>query len=143
MSTQLRRLAQAPAHSPARTKFFINVAALSGTGAAGDSIVSLNPATTIPAQAVVAEDDFTTIFDAGTAYSTVGTLFRDLGRSVTVVDAENNHLYRYRQVQRVNGISSEGVHGDATITAPNPWTSNLYVLVWSASGSGVNVARTG
>lgn len=145
MSTQLRRLAQAPAHSPARAKFFLSVVAIgAGTGVAGDAIVSLNTATTLPAEAIVTSTNFESIFNAGTAYSSVGTLFRDLGRSVTVVDADNNHLYRYRQVQLVSGVGSEGVYDSSSTTAPDPWRSNLYVLVWAASGgANVSVVRTG
>lgn len=145
MSTQLRRLAQAPAHSPARAKFFLAVATNTSTsGDAGDTIVSLNTATTIPAEAIVNSSDFGTIFDGVTnGIPAVGTLFRDMGRSVTVVDAGNDHLYRYRQVQLVSGAGSEGVFDSASTTAPDPWRSNLYVLVWSSTGAGVSVVRTG
>ncbi len=145
MSSQLRRLAQAPAHSPARAKFFLSVAAIgSGSGTAGDAIASLNPTTILPAEAVINTADFGNIFDQGTAYGSTGTLFRDLGRSVTVVDNDGNHLYRYRQVQQVSGVDTEGVGGTTSTTAPQPWTSNLYVLVWAANGSAnVSVVRTG
>ena len=145
MSTQLRRFAQAPAHSPARAKFFLATATNTSTsGDAGDAIVSLNTSSTLPAEAVINNTNFGTIFEGVTnGIPSVGTMFRDLGRSVVVVNNDGTHLYRYRQVQRVNGAGSEGVFDDDSTTAPNPWLSNLYVLVWAADGTAPVVARTG
>ncbi len=138
MSTQLRRLAQAPAHSPARAKFFLTLVAINtgGTGNAGAAAVSLGAGQTF------ADVMTSTAFDAAAADIAanigVNAVLRDLGRSITVTNTDGDHLYRYRQVQAVGGSGSEGVYG----SSPD-WTSDIYVLVWSASGSGVNVARTG
>lgn len=71
---------------------------------------------------------------------TAGSLLKDLGRQVVIVDADGKHLAVYRQVQRVNGADTEGV-GPA-ISPDGPY-GTFYVKVWSADGSGVLVVRTG
>jgi hypothetical protein len=145
MSTQLRRFAQAPAHSPARAKFFLVLADISGAGApaAGDSVIRFIGT---DFQSAMSETAFDAQFDGGAGITlTTNTVLKDLGREVVVysdVDP-SNHLYKYRQVQIVSGAGSEGVFDSAATTAPNPWQSNIFVLVWSASGAGVSVARTG
>lgn len=138
MSTQLRHLAQAPAHSPVRTKYFLAVVDLSGTGVAGDSLAVPASPQTLPAEALIFDADFGNVFGAPRGSIASGTLLRDLGRSVIVTDAACNHLYRYRQVQLVSGSGSEGVGG----VSPT-WNSDFYVLVWAANGANVNVVRTG
>jgi len=70
----------------------------------------------------------------------VGTLYRDLGRSLYVYDqlgAGGLQLAIYRQVMRVNGVSSEGVP-QTMMSGPS-----LYIKTWAASGEGVIVTRTG
>ena len=70
-----------------------------------------------------------------------GELLKDLGRTVLVVDSENRHIAQYRQVQRINGVASEGVGGPS-----DPLDSAygcFFVKVWSADGQGVYVVRTG
>lgn len=70
-----------------------------------------------------------------------GALLRDLGRTVVVVDSANRHIALYREVQRVNGASTEGVGGPV-----DPLDSAygcFFVKVWSADGQGVYVVRTG
>ncbi len=62
---------------------------------------------------------------------TSGALFRDMGKTVTFVDAHGLATHRYRLVQKVNAADAEGVQ-DAT----------EYMLVWAASGAGVKVVRT-
>ncbi len=66
---------------------------------------------------------------------TGGSLLKDLGRQIVVVDATTGgHLKTYRQVLIMDGAESEGV-GDA---AP------VYVLVSSANAADVvKVVRTG
>lgn len=65
------------------------------------------------------------------------TLFRDMGDSVTTVNASGQHVGLYRSVQRVAGISSEGV--------PETFeTETVYVQVWSADTAvEINVVRVG
>lgn len=133
MSTQLRRIAQAPAHSPARAKFFLAYAALNDGGdTAGDNIVYLS--TTGSFESAMSLTDFSAQLTTGVTIA-ANSLLRDLGREVVVyADANpNEHLYKYRQVIPVNGPTTEGV-GDTTCP---------YVLVWSADGNNVNVVRTG
>lgn len=67
----------------------------------------------------------------------IGTLFKDLGRQLLVVDAAGTHLALFRQVQLVNGADTEGVGG-----VPPSWNC-LFVKVWSAAGTNVCVVRTG
>lgn len=68
---------------------------------------------------------------------TVGTLFKDLGRQLLIVDARSNHIALFRQVQLVQGENTEGVGGVA------PSWNCLFVKVWSADGKNVCVVRTG
>ena len=133
MSTQLRRVAQAPAHSPARAKYFLAVSALSGSDpAAGDSIIYLT--TTGSFESAMSATNFEAQFTGGATIA-ANSLLRDLGREVVVyADANPNvHLYKYRQVILVNGPTTEGVGQ----------TTGPFVLVWSAAGTNVNVVRTG
>lgn len=69
------------------------------------------------------------ISNSSSSFST-GTLFRDMGKYVTIVDANGMAVSKYALVQRVNGTegSSEG---------------NFYVRIFSSTSSGVNVCRTG
>jgi hypothetical protein len=61
-------------------------------------------------------------------------LLKDLGRQIVVVDATTGgHLKTYRQVLIMDGAAAEGVGSAAPV----------YVLVSSASGTGVGVVRTG
>jgi hypothetical protein len=68
-------------------------------------------------------------------------LLKDLGRSVTITNADGAHIARYRQVQRVNGPTTEGV-GPTVDPYDGPYGC-FYVKVWAADGQGVLVARTG
>jgi hypothetical protein len=61
-----------------------------------------------------------------------GNLFRDMGKTVTRVNAAGLAIERYRLVQRVNNASAEGVQN-----------ATVYIKVWSADGAGVVVARSG
>lgn len=67
----------------------------------------------------------------------IGTLFKDLGRQFLIVDAADNHLALFRQVQLVQGADTEGVGG-----VPPSWNC-LFVKVWAAAGTNVCVVRTG
>ena len=61
-------------------------------------------------------------------------LLKDLGRQIVVVNATTGlHEKTYRQIQIMDGATSEGVGSAAPV----------YVLVSSASGTGVKVVRTG
>ena len=71
------------------------------------------------------------------------SLLKDLGRQIVVVDADTGaHLKTYRQVQVMNGVSTEGVSGSAP-DGNGSYYNTGYVLVASASGTGVGVVRTG
>jgi hypothetical protein len=70
-----------------------------------------------------------------------GDLLKDLGREVAVVNAEGAHMARYREVQRVNGPSTEGV--DGPVDPQDSAYGCFFVKVWAADGSGVKVVRTG
>lgn len=136
MSTQLRHIAQAPAHTPVRTKFFLTVASSTGNqGNAGDAVVNMAAGDNM---SIMNSIDFSNA--AGDAeLDTPGTPLRDLGRQITVIAADGTHLYKYRNVQIVNGVGQEGVPSNYNTTA-----SNLYVLVWSADSASVPVVvRTG
>ena len=71
------------------------------------------------------------------------SLLKDLGRQIVVVDsATSAHLKTYRQVQVMDGATTEGVSGSAP-AANGSYYNTGYVLVASASGAGVRVVRTG
>lgn len=63
----------------------------------------------------------------------VGQLYRDLGKQIVIVDANDKHLAYFRLARRQNGVASEGIGAE-----PNIW-----IKVWAAAGEGVVVARTG
>jgi hypothetical protein len=123
MSTQLRRIAQAPAHSPVRTKFFLALASTTG----GAAVV---PAAS--AASVMTSADFAAAVPSTTGLAANG-LYRDMGREIIVTDAAGVHLQKWRAVQLVSGAATEGVGAD----------NNLYARVWDAAGTNVYVVRTG
>lgn len=125
MSTQLRRIAQAPAHSPVRAKFFLALATITAGRDEGAAVA------TGALESVMTQ----TAFEAATGDGGITQygIYRDMGREVVVTDADGVHLQKWRAVQRVLDIATEGVAADP----------NLYVLVWAADGANVNVARTG
>lgn len=66
-----------------------------------------------------------------------GTLLRDMGKFVTLVAADGQHIAVYRLVQVVNGADSEGVPTDS---------NTFYVCTWAADPTDINtvtVVRTG
>jgi hypothetical protein len=148
MSSLLRYIAQAPAHSPARAKFFlalVDISCGSGETTAGASVVYPDGDGIV--QTVMTETEFNDAFSRGVNIGCFNedapitqiaqhALLRDMGREVVVTqDASPSlHLYKYRQVQIVNGSDTEGV--PTTDVGP-------YVLVWAADGANVNVVRTG
>lgn len=146
MSSLLRRVAQDPAHAPVRTKFFLVHTAItsqtpSGTAPVAGITLSTSQTALTP-DSIVLSTNVTTIFANGASVA-AGRILRDLGRKVTIVDAAGRHLAVYRNVQLVSGATTGGVGGTSGTTAPDPYLSNLYVLVWSYNGANVNVARTG
>jgi hypothetical protein len=69
---------------------------------------------------------------------TVGELYRDLGRSIYVINplgAGGLQVAIFRQVMPVSGSISEGIPADVT--------NSRYIKVWAANGGGVYVTRTG
>jgi hypothetical protein len=123
MASLLRHIAQAPAHSPARAKFFLTLAET-------NTVVIYAP----PVESVIESGAFNAAVTAG-AYIPQYALLKDTGREIVVYDAATGlHTYKFRQVQIVNGANTEGVGADA----------GPYVQVWAANGSaGVTVVRTG
>ncbi len=111
----------------ARGAFFRNVSGSTGNLSKIDASVKAT-ATMV--------DTTPSLITAGTAYAT-GTILRDMGKTVTVVNAAGQALLRYRSVRIVNGLNSEGTR------VADVGADTEYVLVWAASGSGVNFARLG
>ena len=148
MSSLLRRIAQSPVPTPARTRYFLAIAELGGSdNPASASTVVIPDSESNGTESFITETEFNLNYTGGAGSRnpiSSGQLLRDLGREVVVVDDTTGaHLYKYRQVQIVDGPDTAGVGGDATTTAPNPWESNLFVRVWAADGTLVNVVRTG
>jgi hypothetical protein len=135
-----------PSQIGVREKYLIavtDISAGSGVGAAGvaaftlDSGAFLSVGSVALAANVTGADGFAERVAAGGNAIVAGELFRDMGRSITVVDANDSHIALYRNVQLVSGSTTEGVPSDAAYSA------NIYVRVWAADGSGVAVARLG
>lgn len=74
-----------------------------------------------------------------------GTLLKDLGRSTTIVDTAGRHLAVYREVQRVNSATNEGVGAAGT---NDGIYGTFFVKTWSADATSphansVRVVRVG
>jgi hypothetical protein len=128
-----------PGQIPARIRYFLAVQSYTpqdqeGTIDSGDSAITFPDGYTA---SIVVEDSLTVNY---VAFST-GDLLKDLGRNVIVVDSENRHIARYREVQRVNGADTEGVNG--RVDPLDSAYGCFFVKTWSADGLGVYVVRTG
>ena len=123
-------LLRAPAQIPVRTKFLLGLSTLA---AGADAFTS--PAFTVDAGRSVTDVMTATTLDAAAAPAGIanGRVYRDLGRQVTVVDASRRRVAVYRCVQEQLNAATEGVQNG----------TDLYVRVWAADGSNVNVARLG
>ncbi len=131
MASNLRHIAQAPAHSPARAKFFLTIADY--TTADPGLFVTVGEGETV--SSVMTSTEFGVATDANTTPGIAQyRLLKDMGREIVVCDTNGLHTQKWRQVQIVNGTGSEGV----------PVTdAGLYVLAWAADGTAANIARTG
>lgn len=88
--------------------------------------------------AVMTQQEFDANLDPGSYEGSSSTVYRDLGKSITIINASTGvHKAMYRLVQRVNGPTSEGVSGDEY--------DQFYIRVWSSDPSSepVTVARVG
>ena len=90
----------------------------------------------VGAQATMVDTTPTAKSSDGASYGTTSIL-RDMGKTVTFVNEDGQALERYRSVRLVNGLNSEGTR------VADVGADTEYVLVWAASGSGVNVVRLG
>ncbi len=81
---------------------------------------------------VMSETEFDDATD-NTGTVSAGSLFKDMGKSVTLVDAEGQHIATMRAVQLQNGVNSEGVDGG--------WESIpvTYVSTWTSDSTGAGV----
>jgi hypothetical protein len=139
MSSVLKSYSQIPV----RVKYLIAVAdddgAKIGVGADGVSAFTLDPGTFLSLGSIATESVVEALPDNSQYTLEAGNLFKDLGRQITILDADNaTHLAVYRQVQLVSGAGSEGVADDAP-----SYEANIFVRVWAADGKNVVVARTG
>jgi hypothetical protein len=153
MSSNLR----SPSQISVTTKFLITIGGnqcVNGEfstgelfGNAGSSIIKIvNPSILLPPVATVSE--LTTILADSEVTQPfcgpplgAGSLFKDMGRQVTVYDDSlpgSPHVATYRECQRVDGFQTEGV---PTIEAG--YQASFWIRVWAADGSGVVVARLG
>lgn len=131
--------ARYPDQIPARVRYFLAIQSytppeLTGVIDPGDSAI------TFPngyADSIVLEESLTVNY---VAFSE-GDLLKDLGRTVIVVNSENRHIARYREIQRVNGVRTEGVGGP--VDPQDSFYGCFFVKTWSADGQGVYVVRTG
>ncbi len=135
MSSTLRKIAQIPA----RIKYLVAIDNADSTTNVVTSVscygIQFADPADIPSESLVAYPSGGAFTDSTEVNLAQGDLFKDLGRQLVIYDsATDAHLAVFRQVQLVNGAGSEGV--GATLPA-------TFIKVWSASGGGVGVARTG
>ena len=125
-------LLRGPAQIPIRAKFLIGLSDLSG----GTGDASTRPAFTVDATRTVTDVMTATALDAAATGANIvdGRVYRDLGRQVTVVDASRRRVAVYRCVQEQLNVAAEGASLSST---------DLYVRVWAADGTLMNVARLG
>lgn len=139
MASTMRTIAQIPA----RVKYLLTVitpedqstvtnvtdascyAFTCNAGAFGESLLDSNTANALLSDANPMGDTLT-----------LGGLYKDLGRQIVVIDPITNlRVAIFREVQEVNGAETSGV--------PANYPTAQFIKVWSASGAGVYVARTG
>lgn len=137
MTSVLRRVDQIPP----RIRYLLTVAG--ATGSTG-TLISNVSAFTVPQGTFgpidQIQNNITLSVSATPIFPTVGSLYRDLGRSLYVYDvlgAGGLQQAIFRQVMPVSGPTSEGV---PTSIFAGPST---YVKTWTATGQGVIVVRTG
>ena len=126
------------------TKFFIVVASdISGYVVDGLHSVIADDELETDGGVSVPDLSGSTLGPVGTTIS-VGTLLKDLGRQITIVDSDNNLVTSvYRQVQLVNGPTTEGVGGNPDLGTTAAVYNCFYVKVFDSAGAGVRVVRTG
>lgn len=122
-----------------RVKFLLAVADVSGAIVPGLHSVSSSHAGS-------------DIIDSATKVDVpIGQLLKDLGRQIVLYEEPllggvqgSPHLATYRQVQRMNGVETEGVNGGAP-DGQGSYYETFYVCVSSADTSvhPVGVVRTG
>lgn len=123
---------------PAQIRYFLAIEDFNPTEPVGRIDIS-DPAVVFEGGypgTIVVEETLTAAYPGFSA----GNLLKDLGREFILVNTAGVHLARYRQVQRVNGPTTEGV-GPA-IGSDGPYGC-FFVKVWSADGLNVYVTRTG
>ena len=133
---------RSPSQIGVRVKYLIAFKDLSGGGEAGvgaDGVAAftLTSGTFLDVTSVALAADVTGAAGYAEYAVTAGTIFRDMGRSITVRDTDGSHIALYRNVQLVSGSTTEGVPSNAAYGA------NIYVRVWADDGSNVVVARLG
>ena len=108
------------------------VAFLRAVGTAPPTSTSAGGAVTITYPASIYRTSSNNVIAAAARAIAVGDLYRDMGKTVTVVNTEGLPIERYRLAQLVNNSAAEGVND-----------VNVYIKVWAANNAGVVVARTG
>ena len=132
MSSALRRFAQIPP----RIGYFLVTGTFDTEGPV-DLIDA--PALDLSGTTTIASlNTFVNVADMGanfdqmsTSYS--GRLLKDLGQEIIIVDANSNHVARYRHVLLMDNAAAEGIGA----------SRNFLVRTWAADGNNVQVARTG
>ncbi len=113
------------AQIPGRVRFFLGVGDASGFAVDG-TVQSLMTSTAFGANTA-----------AEVGFVAANRLFRDMGKSITVIDDDTNQqiaLYRLVQ-QQIDASSPQASEGADD--------SPFYVKVWDSNGAGVAVVRTG
>lgn len=135
---------RSPSQIGVRVKYLIAVADVSGgvdgasgAGVGGSPAFTLDAGNFIVAGSVATAAEVEAVGGFANVDVAAGNLYRDMGRSITVVDADGSHIALYRNVQRVSGSTTEGVPSDADYSA------NIYVRVWADDGENIAVARLG
>lgn len=73
----------------------------------------------------------------------IGTVLRDMGKSVTVInDVTKQQTTVYRLVEKENSVPEQFGEGSFG-TTPAPSSSVFWLRVWDSNGEDVSIARTG
>jgi hypothetical protein len=141
MSSAISKQAQ----KSGRTKFLLAVTARTnddtGSNITWNSAIQFDSTVTIP-QSIITRSELIALSTAGNVEGvtlTLGSLYKDLGRELVVYDdtvVGSPHRNVFRECLLMNGASTEGADG----TTAN---ATIFIKVFSAYGSNVDVARTG
>jgi hypothetical protein len=122
---------------PVRTKFFIATATVESGGVGvnyDDSAISFDDGYPGPIVEIGS-------LQANYVGMTQGDILKDMGRQITIYNADGSHHAVYREVQRIRNVATEGVN--SPLDPADGAYGTFFVMVWAADGQNVKVVRLG